>query len=241
MTDENSRTIVLAIDSAGLACSAVVAIGDTVLSVEHVKSRHGQTEALLPIVDAVMRKARVAPAALDVVAVSVGPGSFTGIRVGLAAARGIALATSARMVGVSSFMAVAAGVAHPSEDDCPHVLIALESRREDIYVQFFNRLRDPVGQPVAVMPAALQEVVNETVGAAPLLIAGDAAQRAAPVLVDRGDIFVLEDSAPDAVGVLRAVLRRWHTGEIDAPRPLYLRPPSITRARPRQTGPLGRA
>jgi tRNA threonylcarbamoyladenosine biosynthesis protein TsaB len=206
-----------------------------------VKGRHGQAEALLPIVDAVMRKARVAPAALDLVAVSVGPGSFTGIRVGLAAARGIALATSARMVGVSSFMAVAAGVAHPNEDDCPHVLIALESRREDIYVQFFDRLCDPVGQPAAVMPAALQEVVNEAVGVAPLLIAGDAAQRAALVLVDRGDIFVLEDSAPDAVGVLRAVLRRWHTSEIDAPRPLYLRPPSITRARRRQTGLLGRA
>jgi tRNA threonylcarbamoyladenosine biosynthesis protein TsaB len=241
MTEESSRPVTLAVDSAGLACSAVVAIGDTVLSAVRVESRHGQAEILLPTVDTAMCRAGLTPAALNLVAVSVGPGSFTGIRVGLAATRGIALATGARMVGVSSFEAVAANVPRPDRDDFPCVLVALESRRQDIYVQLFDRRRDPIGQPIAVMPAALQEVVSKTVSATPLLIAGDAAQRATSALARRKDIFVLEDSAPDAIGVLRAGLRRWPKEVVDAPRPLYLRPPSVTLSSRDQRSPLGRA
>ena len=108
-----------------------------------------------------------------------GPGSFTGIRVGLAAARGIALAPGARLIGVTSFEAVAAGPPGQRSSIPAFLLVALESRREDLFIQLFDRRRNPVGEPAAVMPAALREVVNAAIGAAPLLIAGDAAHRAA--------------------------------------------------------------
>src|SRR5712671_4611830 len=198
MTRKGSGPVILAIDSAGLACSTVVAVGDTILCTERVETRHSQAEALMPMVDAAMRKAGLPPAALDLVAATVGPGSFTGIRVGLAAASGIALATGAQLVGVSSFEAVAAGLAQPDWGDVAFLLIALESRREDLYVQFFDRSCNPVGQPASMMPAALGEAVNAAIGAAPLLIAGDAAQRAALVLSNSADTIVVEDSAPDA-------------------------------------------
>jgi tRNA threonylcarbamoyladenosine biosynthesis protein TsaB len=245
MTREGSGPVVLAIDSAGLACSAVVAVGDTILSTERVETRHSQAEALMPMVDAAMRKAGLPPAALDLVAATVGPGSFTGIRVGLAAARGIALATGAQLVGVSSFEAVAAslaqGLAQPDCGDVQFLLIALESRREDLYVQLFARPWNPVGPPASMMPAALGEAMNAAVGAAPLLIAGDAAQRAALVLSNCADTIIVEDSAPDAIGVLRAGLHRWRSGAVDAPRPLYLRPPDVTLPSSSRASPLRRA
>ena len=245
MTREGSGPVVLAIDSAGLACSAVVAVGDTILSTERVETRHSQAEALMPMVDAAMRKAGLPPAALDLVAATVGPGSFTGIRVGLAAARGIALATGAQLVGVSSFEAVAAslaqGLAQPDCGDVQFLLIALESRREDLYVQLFAIPWNPVGPPASMMPAALGEAVNAAVDSAPLLIAGDAAQRAALVLSNCADTIIVGDSAPDAVGVLRAGLRRWRSGAVDAPRPLYLRPPDVTLPSSRRASPLSRA
>jgi tRNA threonylcarbamoyladenosine biosynthesis protein TsaB len=241
MTRKGSGPVILAIDSAGLACSAVVAVGDTILSAERVETRHSQAEALMPMVDAAMRKAGLPPAALDLVAATVGPGSFTGIRVGLAAARGIALATDAQLVGVSSFEAVAAGLAPPDCGDVQFLLIALESRREDLYVQLFALPWNPVGPPASVMPAALGEAVNAAVGAAPLLVAGDAAQRAALVLSNCADTIIVEDSAPDAVGVLRAGLHRWCSGTVDAPRPLYLRPPDVTLPSSRRASPLSRA
>ena len=245
MTREGSGPVILAIDSAGLACSAVVAVGDTILSAERVETRHSQAEALMPMVDAAMRRAGLPPAALDLVAATVGPGSFTGIRVGLAAARGIALATDAQLVGVSSFEAVAAGLAQglapPDCGDVQFLLIALESRREDLYVQLFAIPWNPVGPPASMMPATLGEAVNAAIGSAPLLIAGDAAQRAALVLSNCADTIIVEDSAPDAVGVLRAGLHRWRSGAVDAPRPLYLRPPDVTLPSSRRASPLSRA
>ena len=245
MTWKGSGPVILAIDSAGLACSAMVAVGDRILSAERVETRHSQAEALMPMVDAAMRRAGLPPAALDLVAATVGPGSFTGIRVGLAAARGIALATDAQLVGVSSFEAVAAGLAQglapPDCGDVQFLLIALESRREDLYVQLFAIPWNPVGPPASMMPAALGEAVNAAVGSAPLLIAGDAAQRAALVLSNCADTIIVGDSAPDAVGVLRAGLRRWRSGAVDAPRPLYLRPPDVTLPSSRRASPLSRA
>ena len=98
---------------------------------------HGQAEALLPLIDDVVREAGLTASGLDIVAVTTGPGSFTGIRVGIAAALGIALAADLPLIGVTSFEAVVETV--PSEARAGrHLLVALESRRADLYVQFFD-------------------------------------------------------------------------------------------------------
>src|SRR5689334_25447264 len=97
--------------------------------------RYGHVEALLPMIDRVVAASGVSRSALDVIAVAIGPGGFTGIRVGLGAAQGIALALGARLVGVTSFDAVAAALP-PGRGAA---LIALDSRRDDLYVQLFDR------------------------------------------------------------------------------------------------------
>src|SRR5580658_2838696 len=100
--------LVLAFDTAGSACSVAVGDSGTVLAAERRDMRHGHAEALLPMIDRVMAAARLTAANLDAVAVATGPGGFTGIRAGLAAAQGLALAVGARLVGITSFTAVAA-------------------------------------------------------------------------------------------------------------------------------------
>jgi tRNA threonylcarbamoyladenosine biosynthesis protein TsaB len=215
-----------------LGCSVVVASGETVLGAESDTAMHGQAEKLFPMVDSVMHRAGLAASALDIIAVTVGPGSFTGIRIGLAAARGIAHATGAPVIGVTGFEAVAAGLAGSSFGaglGAGFILIALESRREDLYVQLFDHLRVALEDPAATMPRALNERLNDIIGGAPLLVAGDAAQRAASNLSKRPDTVVAAGSAPDAAGVLRAVLCRWPLPAQSAkPAPLYLRPPHVT-------------
>jgi len=232
------KPVVLALDSAGLGCSAVVAIGETVLGAERLQAVHGQAERLLPMVEAVMRKAQLSASALDIIGTTIGPGSFTGVRVGLAAAHGIALATHARLIGVTGFEAVAAGMAASAHDrGSGFLLVALESRREDLYIQLFDHVHGPLRAPTAVMPAALDEVLCGFIGSTPLLVAGDAAQRAANVLSRRPGTKVAEGSAPDATGVLQAVLRCWRTGEQGVkPLPLYLRPPDVTFSIARKNG-----
>jgi tRNA threonylcarbamoyladenosine biosynthesis protein TsaB len=224
-----AEPLALALDSAGLACSAVVAAGAIVLAQDRLATRYGQAERLLPIIDTVMRRAGLSPAALELIGVAVGPGSFTGIRAALSAAHGIALATQARLIGVTSFEAVVAEIASLERSDESYVLIALESRREDFYVQVFDRMGVPLVEPRAMVPGLLSPALDRWIDAAPLLVAGDAAKRAAIALAQRDGTTVLENSGPDATGVLRAALRHWRADErAEKARPLYLRPADVT-------------
>jgi len=184
----------------------------------------------MPLVDAAMRAAGLRPAELDAVAVSLGPGGFTGIRVGLAAAHGIAVASGARLVGVTSFAAVAAALSEPLPSP---LLVALDSRRADLYVQLFSAARVPLGAPEAMLPERLGEWVIERIGTAAPLVAGDAAETAAAALAEPFIPTVAPGSAPDARGVLAEAARVLARGEPDrAPRALYLRPPDVTLAAP---------
>jgi tRNA threonylcarbamoyladenosine biosynthesis protein TsaB len=196
------------------------------LAYEHAPMRHGHAEVLLPMIDRVMAAAGLAATDIDIVAVTTGPGGFTGIRAGLAAAQGLALATGAKLHGVPSFAAVTAK--RPAAAGGSRLLVALDSRREDIYGQLFDDRGEPEGDPAAILPNRLAAWVGD--GA--LVIAGDAAEAAAAALGGRQDIEVLTNSAPDASGVLEAV-RRWPERGDPAARPLYLRPPDVTFPRQR--------
>lgn len=221
--------VVLAFDTASSACSVAVGRGERVLDHERREMRHGHAEALLPMVDRVMAAAGLTPRDIGIVAVSVGPGGFTGIRAGLAAAHGLALATGARLAGVTSFAAVAART--PS-NDAP-ILVALDSRREDLYVQMFAGAGAQLSEPATVLPEDLGGFVATAIGEAPLRIAGDAADAAAAALAPRAEVLIVEASAPDALGVLEAA--RCGPSDPDA-RPLYLRPPDVSFPKARRGG-----
>jgi tRNA threonylcarbamoyladenosine biosynthesis protein TsaB len=211
--------VVLAFDTAGSACSVAIGRGDAVLAHDRRAMRHGHAEALLPMIDRVAAAAGLLPNEIDTVAVTVGPGGFTGIRAGLATAHGLALAAGARLVGISSFAAVAGAITEgPAK-----LLVALDSRREDLYVQLFDEQRTPIGEPAAVPPDGLANWVGD----GELVIAGDAAETAAAALGLHGRLQILPDCAPDALGAL-AVLRRWPDRADPLARPLYLRPPDVS-------------
>ncbi len=198
---------------------------------------HGQAEALLPMVERAMGAARLAASTLDLITVTTGPGSFTGIRVGLAAAKGIALGLGVPLFGVTSFEAgMAACEAGPVER---FLLVALDSRRADLYIQLFDPARHALCSPAAVLPEALTEIVTSAVGSHPLAVTGDAAARAAAALDGWDCASLVIDGEPPAVGAVRVALGLWRRGERGGPaQPLYLRPPDVTLA-PGQAVPRG--
>jgi tRNA threonylcarbamoyladenosine biosynthesis protein TsaB len=217
--------VTLAFDTAGSACSVAIGRGAAVLAQERREMRHGHAEALLPMIDRIMDPASLAPPDLDVIAVSVGPGGFTGIRAGLAAAHGLALAARAQLIGVTSLAAVAALVRHEEAA----LLVALDSRRIDLYVQLFDPGGEPRSDPTAILPKALAAFVAVLIGAAPLLVAGDAAEPAGAALSGRAGVEIIAGSAPDALGVLAVAAHRLPFGAAeDTARPLYLRSPDVS-------------
>jgi tRNA threonylcarbamoyladenosine biosynthesis protein TsaB len=187
-----------------------------------------------------MRQVPLPASAIELVAVTTGPGSFTGIRVGIAAARGISLGLGVPLVGVTGFEAALAAIGDTGRE-ASFLLVALESRRADLYVQLFDPARRPLGGPAAVLPEALAEIVG-VAGRHPLAITGDAAGRAVAALGAVGLASVVEDAEPTALGALRAAALRWRRGEerggepAGPVRPLYLRPPDVTLAAPAPPG-----
>src|SRR5262245_7505880 len=98
--------VILGINTAGDACEAALVRDGVVIAARSAPMTQGHDARLAPVVDEVMREAGLAVAGLQRVAVVVGPGSFTGVRVGVAFARGLALAMDIAAVGVSSLEAL---------------------------------------------------------------------------------------------------------------------------------------
>ena len=140
----------LALDCAGLACSAALWRDGAIVAQQTREMVRGHAEALMPMLGAVMTVADERLDALDRLAVTVGPGSFTGIRVGLAAARGLSLAIGCPLIGVGTLAALAEGTA-PAERANHTVLAVLDGRRGEVYAQGFDEDLAPRAPPRACL------------------------------------------------------------------------------------------
>jgi tRNA threonylcarbamoyladenosine biosynthesis protein TsaB len=129
---------VLAIDTALAACSAAVLDTEQggILAGESQPMARGHAEALMPLLARVMDRSGLTFSDLDRVAVTTGPGSFTGLRVGISAARGIALAAKIPAVGLSTLTAYAAP--HLDGSNTAPIVCAIDARHDHVYLQVFS-------------------------------------------------------------------------------------------------------
>src|SRR3954470_8884079 len=129
---------VLAIDTALEACSAAVFDTDHggITASESVAMARGHAEAVMPLVARVMDLAEIDFANLDRIAVTTGPGSFTGLRVGIAAARGIALAAGRPAIGLTTLSGFAAPCI--AEDGCGWFVAVVDKLLYNVYLQVYG-------------------------------------------------------------------------------------------------------
>ncbi|PHQ70660.1 MAG: tRNA (adenosine(37)-N6)-threonylcarbamoyltransferase complex dimerization subunit type 1 TsaB, partial [Sneathiella sp.] len=125
---------ILALDTALNACSVAIMDADDICAHLHEKRRRGHAETLMPMVQSLMKKAELCYHDLDLIAVTVGPGTFTGLRIGLATARGIALAADKPIVGITSLEALAASV--PREIAAGRPIVATADARRSAFSDF---------------------------------------------------------------------------------------------------------
>ena len=224
---------ILAVDTAcGAASAAIVDSGraEPLAAISRPMTR-GHAEALAPIVAEAGASVEGGFATLDRIAVTVGPGSFTGIRVGLALARAMGLALGVPVVGVSTLVACAAPLLSAPRPGV--IAAAIDARHGSVYFQLFEATGRPLG------PARC-DTVRECVrgiGAGPALLVGDAASLVAAEAHRAGlpyDLSAAAD-APDIVGVARIGLAL--DPALHPPRPLYLKPPD---ARPTPAASIAR-
>ena len=218
---------ILAFDSSGGGCSAAVLSGDRVLAHESVPMLRGQAEHLVPMIARAMAAAAIGFDALELIAVTLGPGAFTGVRIGIATAQGLALATGVPALGLGSFEAVAAGVPDALLADRA-LLVAIESRREELFLQAFDSARQPLGEGTLV---ATERWVS-TAPPGPLVVAGDGAERLVAMLRDREIVVASESAAIDPRALARLAALRWRQGtRTERLEPRYLHAPDVTLAK----------
>ena len=222
---------VLAIDTSTAACSAALWQGGAVRARRYEVLGRGHAENLMAMIDDVNREAGVAPDALTLIAVTTGPGAFTGIRLGLATARGLALALGIPCAGFTTTETMAAAVrAEPGEA----VVAVLDSKRGDFYVQVFDGEGQALSAAAVASAEGLAGIVAAAVPAgAGCVLAGDVQEDAAKIIASAGfRVRPSEVVTPDA-GVLAGLAAgRGEAGAAPArPAPLYLRPADATPAK----------
>jgi len=211
----------LALDTALAACSAAVldTASGGIVATESLAMTRGHAEALMPLVARVMQTSGMAFRDLDRIVVTTGPGSFTGMRVGIAAARGFGVATKVPVVGVTTLSAYAAP--YLGADDRSPVIVVIDARHSHVYLQAFatggRTLVAPRIAPLSEAVRVASEASSHIVGSAAKLVAAGLAPTAPPPMtVDAGD-------APDIAWIAQmgAVAPDPQT----PPKPQYLRAP----------------
>ncbi|NTF85904.1 tRNA (adenosine(37)-N6)-threonylcarbamoyltransferase complex dimerization subunit type 1 TsaB [Agrobacterium rhizogenes] len=204
--------IVLALDTAGIDCAAAVydSGSDSVMGEVTETIGRGHAEHLMDVVDAALAKADIALAAVERIVVTVGPGSFTGIRIGVAAARGFALSLNIPAIGITTLEVMAASAREQSPGQS--VLAAIDAKREEIYLQSFGADGCPLDEARAVTIDEARAIAGAFDG----IVTGTAVARLSDAPpAERPDAFPI------------AVVARLGAAKLvsDKPKPLYLRGP----------------
>jgi tRNA threonylcarbamoyladenosine biosynthesis protein TsaB len=219
--------LILAIDTALDACAAGVLDTEAgkLIAHESLPMKRGHAEALMPLIARVMKASGVAFAALDRIAVTTGPGSFTGLRVGLSAARGIALAANKPVVGLTTLTAYAAPVV--SESGEHPVISAIDARHDHVYFQVVSGNGSSLVRPRV---APIEEALGASQFGAPHLV-GNAAR----ILADRWPADALPPFKVDALAAPDIAWVGWLGAAVSpntAPaKPYYLRAPDAKPAK----------
>jgi tRNA threonylcarbamoyladenosine biosynthesis protein TsaB len=214
---------ILAVDTALGACSAALVADGSVRAQEWREMARGHAEALAPMVEALMARAGVGFAELDRLAVTTGPGTFAGQRVGLAFMRALALALKKPLIGITTLDAMAeAALANMS--GAQWAVAAADAKREEMYLGVRERGRgvlEPMLVPLAMATEQIKALAAGRNGA--MALAGTATELLIPILGAAG--LQASDS-----GIRQPDARYVATLAISAPvgprpKPLYLRPP----------------
>jgi tRNA threonylcarbamoyladenosine biosynthesis protein TsaB len=216
--------LTLGIETATDLCAVALVQDDRCLASDARSGGRVHATQLAPLVDGLLRAAGVTPAALDAVAVSAGPGSYTGLRIGVSTAKGLCLATGAVLVAVPTLDALAeaareAAAGHP-------LATVLRSRHGEVYLAVYAGAH-PLLPAQAVALDDLAAVLRHTVppGSAPLCLVGDAAADAEAVCTGTALPVALLDVPVSAVAVAQLSERlatAGRTADLAAFEPAYV-------------------
>ncbi len=225
---------ILSFDCSAAACSVALYDGEEILANLYKKMLRGQSEWLMPMIKESLTVAKLKPSEIDMIAVTTGPGAFTGIRIGIASACAFGLALDIPVVGITTNRSIAMAQPNPQMKD---ILVAIDSKRADIYVDILSPDGISKTQPKLLLLDAAAKLIADTED---ILICGDGVSRLKPILDMAGINYIhaRKNICPDPAVVAKLAIddfiKYGAKAFADKPKPLYIRPPdaSLPKLRP---------
>ncbi len=213
---------ILAFDTTHGFCSVAVANPQQKLISKHINETSRQAELLVPTMEAALKEAQLEFSDITTIAATVGPGSFTGLRIGLAAAHGLLLATKASFFGLSALETVAYMAKKSQKILEKKIFIALDARRGEVFLQSFD-VKSLSAESEAMLCS--YEEAAALLGNETITLAGSGAALISPFVTCK--LTVLKESLlPDAKSIAELTLLRLNQGKKGLiPSPLYIRKP----------------
>ncbi|EKP0312685.1 tRNA (adenosine(37)-N6)-threonylcarbamoyltransferase complex dimerization subunit type 1 TsaB [Aeromonas veronii] len=216
---------ILAVDTATEACSAALLVGDKLFS-RWEEAPRDHTRKILPMVQAVLEDAGISLSDLDAIAFGRGPGSFTGVRIGISVAQGLAFGAGVPLIGISTLAAMAQGAYRL--DGAEQVLTAIDARMNEVYFgryELIDGRMQLVGDEVVSEPAALVDVRGKLAGL--VTCVGTGFETYGETLSGLADeLAVSQVRFPAAEDMLPLARAAWLAGEavpVELATPVYLR------------------
>lgn len=212
---------ILIIDTALDTCQAALGGMDgTILTEKHMSMHRGHAEHIIPMIETLLADNDSDYTHIHMIAVTVGPGSFTGLRTGIAAARGLSIALNIPAIGITTLEAHAIDLAYHHSDS--YIAIALDARHGNVFGQIFTSNGKAIDEPrVDTLPVFTAALPQHNI-----LLAGSAAQYVAEIASPLGKDTTIahQNAAPNLRGILKAALTK--SQDNTSLTPLYLRPPN---------------
>lgn len=201
--------LILSLDSAGSACSVCLWQDKKIVALKIEKMERGQDQRLMPLIQNTLIEADIEFKALDRIAVTRGPGSFTGLRIGLASARGIGIALEKPVIGIDRFSIYKEQYECQSKD----LLVAIASKRKELFCCFYP-IKGASSEPNLMTREEIDVFLKD---------------RNVSLIVGDADLPTLKGSIESEVITCATLAAKASQGDLAyLPRPLYLRPPDVT-------------
>ena len=213
---------ILAFDTTAASCSVCLLKNDVLVAKSNERMEFGQAEYLLPEIKRMIDSVKIKFNQIGIISVCVGPGSFTGVRASISAARAFGIANrSLPIVGVSAFETYLYGIAPDELAEVNAVII--ETKREDFYYQLFDKNKNKINEPTT---GYRDEILAELRGKK-VTVLGDGVERFlySPTGLSLHAIKI--DLYPPVENVALCGMKKYKEGIRDFPKPLYLRAPEI--------------
>lgn len=214
----------LAFDTTAAGCSIVLFEDEACKDIFVKDMEFGQAETLIPEIGAMLVRNNLNFTDLSLLAVCVGPGSFTGVRSGISAARAFGLACpQLEVMGITAFEAYIRSLMWHPEEIAPVNAVIIETKREDFYYQLFDSHLQPLSAPsAATREDIIAELRNKKV-----TFLGDGTERFLSSKTGLSLHAILPASRLDIKDLALCAVGRYRKKEHNYPKPLYLRAPDV--------------